>query len=1052
MRRSILAVDRQQGRKQGGRGMTRLAVMMTACLSLLSSEALFAVQTGSDFSLSNNGDPRNYDERLAYDPIQRVPQAPSFSEQAAALNAMGDELAVTFDDRSGVTRTLYNPVGYLTAAQRGEPRAIADSWVRANFAALGLTANDIQEYEVTDTVFSEVSGATHLYYRQMYQGIPVYNGQLHLNINREGRMISVNNAFARSIAQSVTPAARPMTAAQAVQHALVHLGQQSAEQPKLLKRGEGPTQVSDVDHQGISLEPISASLMWLPVKAGELRLVWNFQIWTLDSQHLFDFNVDAADGTVWTRFDQTSDATFRAYERPVESPIHTSPAPPSDARNLIVNPEDALASPNGWFDSGVTIMDGNNVHACVDADANNSCDSGQPSCTGLVCDFSVNFSSAPSNSRPAAVANLFYWNNTIHDVQYQYGFDEAAGNFQENNFGRGGAGSDSVNAEAQDGSGNCNANFSTPADGGNPRMQMFTCNMSSPARDGDFDSGVIIHEYGHGISTRQVGGPSNSSCLSNRQQAGEGWSDAFALMYTGEAGDAGTDTRGVGAYLFGLPLTGTIRPQPYSTNPAVNSYTYASINGLSVPHGVGSVWAQAVWEVYWALVDAHGFEGDLPNFDINDPNEAGNKRAMYYVNEGLKNTACSPTFVNNRDGIIQAAMDSFGGEDVCLIWQAFADFGLGTNAVSGGSSSTSPTNGFNVPAACSGPPPPPPPPPGDCPAGSFDFNAFALESYADQDAGGTTSIADGGETLIMNGNTWKRSALNFNVTANTVVAFDFASSAQGEIHAIGFDENQTLNDSPRHFQFWGTQNWTGAGRVNASLPAYTGNGAYQSYEVAVGQSYTGNMRLVFTNDNDAGSGNESRFRCVRVFETGTPPPPPTGSCSVDTDFESGAAGWTTGGNCTTGTFVLGTPTLVTNGGVTTQVGGDNTTGSGNALFTGVNTSAGVDDVDGGTCTLTSPVFTVAEASNLDLAYFHGQRDAGGDAADGMRIEYSVNGGSTFNSLVTIGDVTRNAAWTNAGTTIPAGSSVQIRVQVTDGTASGDLVEGGIDDVSICPQQ
>jgi hypothetical protein len=75
---------------------------------------------------------------------------------------------------------------------------------------------------------------------------------------------------------------------------------------------------------------------------------------------------------------------------------------------------------------------------------------------------------------------------------------------------------------------------------------------------------------------------------------------------------------------------------------------------------------------------------------------------MLYVNEGLKNTACSPTFVNVRDGIIQAAMDNHNGEDVCRMWTAFAAFGLGVNAVSGGSNSTSPTNGFNVPASCQG--------------------------------------------------------------------------------------------------------------------------------------------------------------------------------------------------------------------------------------------------------------------------------------------------------------------------------------------------------------
>ena len=69
--------------------------------------------------------------------------------------------------------------------------------------------------------------------------------------------------------------------------------------------------------------------------------------------------------------------------------------------------------------------------------------------------------------------NLFYLNNVIHDILYRHGFDEAAGNFQVDNFGKGGRASDPVQAEAQDGGGTDNANFATPPDGRSPRMQMF---------------------------------------------------------------------------------------------------------------------------------------------------------------------------------------------------------------------------------------------------------------------------------------------------------------------------------------------------------------------------------------------------------------------------------------------------------------------------------------------------------------------------------------------------------------------------------------------------
>ena len=159
---------------------------------------------------------------------------------------------------------------------------------------------------------------------------------------------------------------------------------------------------------------------------------------------------------------------------------------------------------------------------------------------------------------------------------YVYGFDEAAGNFQENNYGNGGAGSDSVNSEAQDGSGTCNANFGTPADGGNPTMQMFVCGD----KDGDFDNLVIVHEYGHGISTRLTGGPGNSGCLNGDEQMGEGWSDYFAIAGTMDMGVSNPVHRPMATYALSEPTTGTdgLRNAPYDTSFAVNGYTYGDIS------------------------------------------------------------------------------------------------------------------------------------------------------------------------------------------------------------------------------------------------------------------------------------------------------------------------------------------------------------------------------------------------------------------------------------------------------------------------------------------
>ena len=689
---------------------TNISVLLrrTPLLVLLASAVALAQQTPGP---AGQHESRNFDARVRHNATFNAPPGLEQVQAINQLRATIPSLDTKFDAKSGVTRSLTTRVGYLSAPIPGAARTIALSFVNQQATALGLNPGDIAAHAVRNEIHTRLTGATRIYLRQVCQGLPLYNGQLQVNVNRDGRVMSVNNAFMRNCTSAVNTTQPLLSASEAVSRAAEHMGIESAGQPMVLRVNRGLQQVTFLQADDISRERIEARLMLLAIRRGEVRLVWNFQIHTLDSEHAHDFNVDAISGKVWTRFDWVASDSYRVYAEPVESPNHTAPLPPSDARTLVSNPADATTSPLGWHDTGsasYTITRGNNVHAYEDRDGNNVPPASEVDCgAGLSCEFAMDLAQNPPAYVPAAVANLFYWNNIIHDTQYGYGFDEPSGNFQVNNFGLGGAGGDDVRAEAQDndlGGFNCNANFLTPSDGSRPRMQMFTCANAAPERDGDLDNGIIMHEYGHGISNRLVGGPSNVSCLGNRQQPGEGLSDWWALAYTAEVGDAGTDKRGMGTYLFGQAADGDgIRPQPYSTDPSINDYTYETIgSGVSVPHGVGSVWAQGYWEVYWALVGAHGFSASLkPPPDFLDPAAwKGNHRALLYINEGLKNSACSPTFLDVRDGIIQAATDNYGGQDVCLLWDAFAAFGLGIDAVSGGPNSTSPTNGFDVPLEC----------------------------------------------------------------------------------------------------------------------------------------------------------------------------------------------------------------------------------------------------------------------------------------------------------------------------------------------------------------
>ena len=136
-------------------------------------------------------------------------------------------------------------------------------------------------------------------------------------------------------------------------------------------------------------------------------------------------------------------------------------------------------------------------------------------------------------------------------------------------------------------------------------------------RDGDFENGIIIHEYGHGVSNRLTGGPA-VNCLSGNEQAGEGWSDYLAIsILLDPALDNPNQPRGMGPYaLFQADRHGNgIRPRPYSRDMAIQPFTYDSIktggwlNGasLALPHGLGHGWASVLWDLNWDLIDKYGF-------------------------------------------------------------------------------------------------------------------------------------------------------------------------------------------------------------------------------------------------------------------------------------------------------------------------------------------------------------------------------------------------------------------------------------------------------------
>jgi hypothetical protein len=299
----------------------------------------------------------------------------------------------------------------------------------------------------------------------------------------------------------------------------------------------------------------------------------------------------------------------------------------------------------------------------------------------------------------AVVTQLFYIANWYHDETYRLGFTESAHNFQENNFGRGGVGGDRVSAEAQDCSGTNNANFTTPADGARGQMQMYVFTGPNPDSDGALDAQVVVHESTHGLSNR-LHGNTDGLFYDMARGMGEGWSDFYSLAMLSQPSDPvqGIYPEGpYASYRLGGTFTNNsyygIRRFPYAVKSFVGAngkphdpLTFADIDnskinltdGAFAPsgggladevHNIGEVWCTMLWEVRGQILSRPGMDS-----------ATGNRKALQLVTDGMKLAPIDPTFLQERDAILAAAMAGGDPKDVADVWSGFAARGLGASA------------------------------------------------------------------------------------------------------------------------------------------------------------------------------------------------------------------------------------------------------------------------------------------------------------------------------------------------------------------------------------
>jgi hypothetical protein len=546
---------------------------------------------------------------------------------------------------------LYLREGRTLSAPSGlKPAEIAKSFLRSQPDVFALSTGEVDRLrliveDVTDT-------AKFLAFNQTLNGIDVFNGQIKFTLNKDGEVIQVATA---DVVPGLDIATTPqLTTEEAAKAAFAAIG--TPRTTGFLKAKANTERTAFENPNGQNYSPISVELAIFPVTALSARLAYRIFL-EVDSRSWYEILVDANTGALLYRHNLY---VFAAQARVwIQSPL-------GGPRALVDFPAPSTANPEGWLPTTSTVTTGNNVDAFLDANGNDLPDTttdpnmsmGRAFNATQVFDFPFGDGTVQQDPRlfqPAAVTNLFYFVNIAHDYFYNLGFNEAAGNFQTNNFGRGGVGNDAIIAEAQSGRAPNNASLAVTPEGLAPRLRVGLFTVGTSTRlddlDADYDGAVLLHEYTHGVTNRLVGARTSTSCLVRIQSGamGEGWSDYFAASYFNDPV--------LGAYVAKNPASG-LRRFSYENYPLKYEDVGAGTFSYEV-HDDGEIWAGTLWDLRKTL---------------------GAETSDRLVLNGLKSTPCRPSMTDARDAILTADQATNNNANRMAIWTVFARHGLGYSA------------------------------------------------------------------------------------------------------------------------------------------------------------------------------------------------------------------------------------------------------------------------------------------------------------------------------------------------------------------------------------
>ena len=345
---------------------------------------------------------------------------------------------------------------YLTGPTSVAREAVLRRFLNDHSALYGLTKQQIADLQEVANYENPAGNLSWVKLQQYIHGLPVFSGELRAAFTSKGELVRTVSELVPDVDASSIPSTPLLTAEQAATIAAQSVG-------------------------STSVNNFKSELQYFPLRPGFPVLAWAI-ILKQASEAYYVF-VDARSGELLFRknlIDHASQtATYVVYDSDSPSPLSPTNATPGSAiqgigigrTSFTLISELPAFDNDGWIPDGTNTTTGNNVDAGLDLDKDSAIDAGGRAVGSpfRVFDFSYNppplGSDDPTGTdfRFGSVTNVFFWANRFHDIVYQLGFTEADGNFQTDNFGRGGADSDAVIGLVQ--LIENNASFFTPPDG-----------------------------------------------------------------------------------------------------------------------------------------------------------------------------------------------------------------------------------------------------------------------------------------------------------------------------------------------------------------------------------------------------------------------------------------------------------------------------------------------------------------------------------------------------------------------------------------------------------